>query len=492
MNGDKTTTATTKIDVSSSRPFGDRHSLELVNNSIQHIAFLQKLHAEGVTLREPSKKSIDRYLNFWLPFVATYQHQQVDEEAARHDSSSATEALKMKSVAVLVPPADIAWLWHCHRLAPFRYEAYCKKYFGIIVEPTSPFEFQQEHKDSSTAPSTTQKQWVSIFPSEPFFLQETKTAGDTNTLSGKPLDTNDGFSLSNSASRQRTFLWNVSQPSFHRRSFIEQGVSKYYKFLSLKQVNPSSPLVPTIQIDLVWHTHIALSVSKYNRDCIALRGEIFFHDDSLDDDRKPGGALDTAFQETSKLWKYIHKEEYEVKGGMYRGPPPPAYFCPSWAIKIHKKQDHFESEEQGADAPGKGSILKRLGKLLCIAGGNDEGTKKEATKMKQSTSGRRITTNGCKEASPHKTTVVVVRAPVAQPKQHRHGKTKTNNEKKVALYQDPITAHSINDHHHTAVVGHHHHFGGLFGGGGILGGGCDHGGGGGGIQGGGCGGGGGC
>jgi hypothetical protein len=59
----------------------------LLDGALRHIQFLRKLHAKGVTLQKPSAQSIHRYLNLWLPLVATNQD------------------------AVTIPPPDIAWLW---------------------------------------------------------------------------------------------------------------------------------------------------------------------------------------------------------------------------------------------------------------------------------------------------------------------------------------------------------------------------------------------
>jgi hypothetical protein len=65
-----------------------------------------------------------------------------------------------------------------------------------------------------------------------------------------------------------------------------------------------------------------------NLDCIAIRGEKFHHDDSMDD-RTPGALLDPSFQETCRLWEKLDGESYSVPGGMYRGTPPSEFLDPS-------------------------------------------------------------------------------------------------------------------------------------------------------------------
>ena len=84
-------------------------------------------------------------------------------------------------------------------------------------------------------------------------------------------------------------------------------------------------IVPTYQIDLMWHTHILTSIALYNQDCKAIIGSTFHHDDSLND-RSQGGILDTSYQSTKQLWLEEYGDDYFVHGGMYRGEPPPAYF----------------------------------------------------------------------------------------------------------------------------------------------------------------------
>ena len=78
----------------------------------------------------------------------------------------------------------------------------------------------------------------------------------------------------------------------------------------------------------MWHTHILVSVTKYNADCLKIRGEQFHHDDSFDD-RAPGSTLDVAFHTTCRVWRNAYRTNYEVPGAMYHGEPPSWYFNPS-------------------------------------------------------------------------------------------------------------------------------------------------------------------
>jgi hypothetical protein len=126
---------------------------------------------------------------------------------------------------------------------------------------------------------------------------------------------------------------------------ITKSVDQYYKFLQLrkrkKQRNHPSKsksqsqsqqqvmIVPTYQIDLMWHTHILTSLTLYYQDCRTILGYPLHHDDSLND-RIEGGPLDVAFQATKASWLETYKEPYFVSGGMYRGEPHKEFFQRHW------------------------------------------------------------------------------------------------------------------------------------------------------------------
>ena len=124
-------------------------SVDLIENAARHVVFLQSLHSNGITLATPSKESFRRYRDLWLPLV--FEHQ--DKE--------------------LIPPADIAWLWHCHRLTPFRYVAFCKSRFGEdcpILEANHPFAFQMNNKETDKTSENTYCLWKGAYSEEPFHL----------------------------------------------------------------------------------------------------------------------------------------------------------------------------------------------------------------------------------------------------------------------------------------------------------------------------------
>jgi hypothetical protein len=223
---------------------------------------------------------------------------------------------------------DIAWLWHCHRLAPLRYEAFCQRRFHVLLEPSPAFVFQTDQKpDVPTALA-----WNSLFPHEPVFaghhLQNNDGSSTRNDIipSSKDLDELlDGYNIMASATAQATFLWQVSGPMYQDDSFLEKAVENYHKFLQVVLTEGELPLVPTYQIDLMWHTHMLSSITKYNQDCLTIRGCKFSHDDSLND-RSTGAKLELSFHATCRRWEDMYGTSYAVPGGMYRGEPETAYY----------------------------------------------------------------------------------------------------------------------------------------------------------------------
>ena len=89
---------------------------------------------------------------------------------------------------------------------------------------------------------------------------------------------------------------------------LQEAVLRYSRFFEmLTDANLRQMLVPTLDIDLAWHTH-QLTMYGYFRDC---RGSpvhaVIDHDDKVDE-----GRLDDGFAFTAKRYKQLYKEEYSV------------------------------------------------------------------------------------------------------------------------------------------------------------------------------------
>jgi len=321
-------------------------SCNLVENATKHKWFLETLHKLGYTTmnnESMKRESLHRYKTLWLPLLNDQRQNQQQQ---------------------MIPPPDIAWLWHCHRLAPRDYSEYIRNTFfdnaakkgGVmLLEANPPFTFQfpphvKEYYAKSVATKEceegvptpeliaeqTQALWNLRYPDEPFFLPMNGENEETisNNADEKKDESDElksalvgGFDLLGSTERQATFLWQVAGERFEDTDFLEEGAENYRRFLQLKPLAAKSRviLVPTYQIDLMWHTHILSSLTNYHKDCRLISGSTLHHDDSLTD-RSDGGILDTSYNATRDLWKEEYGIEYAVLGGMYRGEPPSGYF----------------------------------------------------------------------------------------------------------------------------------------------------------------------
>ncbi len=79
----------------------------------------------------------------------------------------------------------------------------------------------------------------------------------------------------------------------------EVAIARYKMFLHLQFLLPTTQLVPTKEIDEVWHAHILADTRRYSHDCENLFG-YFLHHSS--DEMQPQNQ-DTAFALTQELFE---------------------------------------------------------------------------------------------------------------------------------------------------------------------------------------------
>ncbi|KAH0840381.1 hypothetical protein J3R83DRAFT_1413 [Lanmaoa asiatica] len=89
-----------------------------------------------------------------------------------------------------------------------------------------------------------------------------------------------------------------------KRVILEHSVMRYHAFLDLMTAYPSSMLVPTLDIDLVWHTH-QLMASRYSIDCEMYVGHYVDHELSITETR-----LSSAFDDTCRAWRTRFQVQY--------------------------------------------------------------------------------------------------------------------------------------------------------------------------------------
>ncbi|KAG6548386.1 hypothetical protein Mapa_010165 [Marchantia paleacea] len=297
-------------------------------------------HIDAIT------RATERYENYWLPMVARNTPERTS------------------SGYPLVPPLDCAWIWHLHQLSPVQYANDCSELFGKIIECP-----MVTHDNRDDATKETQELWHTNYPSEPYCLdmmsfdsQEQNCEGSpsqfgksklqqkTKTVFRMPRVLN--YDFVKAAGRQRSFYYQVSRPYMSETRFLFAAEMRYKAFLNLAINNSKKAeadkvfLVPTYDIDLMWHAHMRCPTS-YAADTSRLMGLVFNHDDS-DTDRSHGKKLDTGFRKTSELWETTYGVEYAKAGVLYRGmlpkeePPPVSAkkFCGS-GLLYEKKEVEF-------------------------------------------------------------------------------------------------------------------------------------------------------
>ncbi|KAF6750970.1 hypothetical protein DFP72DRAFT_1172599 [Ephemerocybe angulata] len=85
---------------------------------------------------------------------------------------------------------------------------------------------------------------------------------------------------------------------------LRHAIARYHAFMDLMSSSPASFFVPTLDVDLAWHTH-QLRCKQYEVDCHAYVGRYIDHDDKVD-----GIRLSSAFDLTCRAWKDRFGIEY--------------------------------------------------------------------------------------------------------------------------------------------------------------------------------------
>ncbi|TCD67941.1 hypothetical protein EIP91_011805 [Steccherinum ochraceum] len=88
------------------------------------------------------------------------------------------------------------------------------------------------------------------------------------------------------------------------KQVLKHAQRRYYAFLELMRLHPKMFLVPTLDIDLVWHTH-QLKGRMYGDECMHLVGRYVDHDDKVVDE-----VLSVSFDNTARLWQQYYEVPY--------------------------------------------------------------------------------------------------------------------------------------------------------------------------------------
>ncbi|CAG8524786.1 2075_t:CDS:2 [Diversispora eburnea] len=105
--------------------------------------------------------------------------------------------------------------------------------------------------------------------------------------------------------RQREFTEKMVNNKMINRTEVQANATiRYLKFLFLMKEKQKTILVPTLDIDLCWHTH-QIHASLYREFTKKHIGRIINHDDTLTE-----GALSDGFAATARAWYKKYREPY--------------------------------------------------------------------------------------------------------------------------------------------------------------------------------------
>ena len=105
--------------------------------------------------------------------------------------------------------------------------------------------------------------------------------------------------------KMNNHLW-IRSPALE--GTIERAILRYREFLCLLKYNKGKTVVPTLEIDLVWHTHQCLSLG-YVKATKAIVGRFINHDDTIVQE-----ALGDGFALTKKLYRLRFGRDYRACG----------------------------------------------------------------------------------------------------------------------------------------------------------------------------------
>ncbi|KAH8828622.1 hypothetical protein DL96DRAFT_1463063 [Flagelloscypha sp. PMI_526] len=109
------------------------------------------------------------------------------------------------------------------------------------------------------------------------------------------------------ATKMKSLPWGSGFKSSEEERPLIHAIARYHSFLDL-MAGRLGFYVPTLDIDLAWHTH-QLSGVQYERDCFEYVGKFVNHDDKVD-----GLQLGDGFNDTCKAWQHRYGVRYAYCG----------------------------------------------------------------------------------------------------------------------------------------------------------------------------------
>lgn len=229
----------------------------------------------------------------------------------------------------LVAPIDVEWVWLCHMLCPVKYLADTIAIWNT-ANPGKPLAEGKHPAIDHALHNPTRREaglrrarqlWQSVAPHEPFDVHEKLSTAPTlvSNPHSLPNPSNISYDIAQAASRQMAFHYQVCpMPQYGSLSFLRKGAIRYRKqYLYLLKKYPNEIWIPTYDIDLIWHAHMA-HPRQYYHDTIRITGRLQPHDDTLND-RSEGSDLLARWRVTQQMWEQTFNSSIGRSGGMWRG-----------------------------------------------------------------------------------------------------------------------------------------------------------------------------
>ncbi|WAR25640.1 GRDP2-like protein [Mya arenaria] len=266
-------------------------SVDLVKAALDHLNFLDHVdNFEKVLSDEVLQHGLRRYEQLWLPLADT--HRGVP----------------------LVAPVDVAWFWYLHLLQPLAYRRDCRKLLNATLDHQFP-----DKQTIIPHMNNAIEVWYSTYPKEGFniirngvYIKPRRSVGQVEMDKPSKLTVD----LLTNASSHMYFCYQVALPHFRDQKYLENALNRYKQFLRLKRLEPNEFLTPSVDILLLWYTHMCNPIA-YATDMMKICGKILDNNVKV----KPGEINDRfilARERTNDLWKKVSNEELIQPGTQLR------------------------------------------------------------------------------------------------------------------------------------------------------------------------------
>ncbi|KAL4877976.1 hypothetical protein BJY04DRAFT_196799 [Aspergillus karnatakaensis] len=238
---------------------------------------------------------------------------------------------------LLLPPLDVLVIWHAFLLNCDDFKSYCEGRNLAHIQSIA-FPWAQIHAaiDSTTYQYTLpieHREWLTNSKIDPDLFEACRAASRRDGMTKNFLSVFDrchlpgtweefggptlaqAGSISNKAlvenvERQCVFVDKMHGHRWIRSPAVEgtlrRAIDRYDKFLHLFRLHPNVFLVPTLDVDLVWHTH-QCSAASYRGFVTERVGRFINHEDKIGRD-----TLDDGFTSAEQWYRLRFGEQYQV------------------------------------------------------------------------------------------------------------------------------------------------------------------------------------